>query len=112
MTEMEVLFTDWRDKAAATLNALEPGCKPKSVIAELGGGLLTHYAGKSLIGNYDVYQHLMDYWATTMQICFSGEFLFVRELFFTVANSMCAAYPKSTHADAYFSLYRNAKTCR
>ena len=29
--------------------------------------LLAHYAGKPLIDAYDVYQHLMDYWAETMQ---------------------------------------------
>jgi type I restriction enzyme M protein len=28
---------------------------------------LAHYAGKPLIDKYDVYQHLMDYWAETMQ---------------------------------------------
>jgi len=66
-TEMEALFTDWRDKTATILKALEPGCHPKTVIAELGEGLLTHYAGKPLIKDYDVYQHLMDYWAATMQ---------------------------------------------
>ena len=65
--KMEALFSEWRDKTAATLKALEPGCHPKTVIAELGEGLLAHYAGKPLIGDYDVYQHLMDYWAGTMQ---------------------------------------------
>jgi len=29
--------------------------------------LLAHYTGKPLIDKYDVYQHLMDYWAETMQ---------------------------------------------
>ena len=29
--------------------------------------MLAHYAGKPLIDPYDVYQHLMDYWAETMQ---------------------------------------------
>ena len=66
-TEMEALFTDWRDETATTLKALEPGCHPNSVIAQLGEGLLTHYAGKPLIKDYDVYQHLMDYWDATMQ---------------------------------------------
>jgi type I restriction enzyme M protein len=37
------------------------------VIAELSESLLAHYAGKPLIDPYDVYQHLMDYWAETMQ---------------------------------------------
>ena len=33
----------------------------------LSEDLLAHYANKPLIDNYDVYQHLMDYWAETMQ---------------------------------------------
>ena len=40
---------------------------PKEVIAALAEDLLAHYAGKPLIDKYDVYQHLMDYWAETMQ---------------------------------------------
>src|SRR5205814_8230707 len=36
-------------------------------IGALAEGLLAHYAGKPLIDSYDVYQHLMDYWADTMQ---------------------------------------------
>src|SRR4029077_9160020 len=43
------------------------GCHPKEVIAALAEELLTHYIGKPLIDAYDVYQHLMDYWAATMQ---------------------------------------------
>ena len=48
---MDALFTEWRDKTATILKALEPGCHPKTVIAELGEGLLAHYAGKPLIGD-------------------------------------------------------------
>jgi type I restriction enzyme M protein len=33
----------------------------------LAEDLLAHYAGQPLIDSYDVYQHLMDYWAETMQ---------------------------------------------
>jgi len=33
----------------------------------LAEDLLAHYADKPLIDPYDVYQHLMDYWAETMQ---------------------------------------------
>ena len=46
---------------------MEPGFRPKELITELGESLLAHYAGKPLIKHYDVYQHLMDYWAETMQ---------------------------------------------
>ena len=64
---MNVHFTAWRKTSAATLKALQPGCHPKQVIAALAEDLLAHYAGKPLIDPYDIYQHLMDYWAQTMQ---------------------------------------------
>ncbi|TRZ52720.1 type I restriction-modification system subunit M [bacterium] len=67
MAGMETHFTDWRAKTAASLKALKPGCHPKILIAGLGESLLAHYTDKPLIGRYDVYQNLMDYWAATMQ---------------------------------------------
>jgi type I restriction enzyme M protein len=67
ITGMEAHFTTWRTATVAALKKLAPGCLPKRIVAELGERLLAHYAGKPLIGQYDVYQHLMDYWSTTMQ---------------------------------------------
>jgi len=64
---MAALFADWRERSAITLRALTPGCHPKAVIRDLAENLLAHYADKPLMDNYGVYQHLMDYWATTMQ---------------------------------------------
>ncbi len=69
---MNALFAAWRQKSAATLKALQVGATgrsplPKEVSAALAEDLLAHYAGKPLIDKYDVYQHLMDYWAETMQ---------------------------------------------
>jgi type I restriction enzyme M protein len=64
---MNTHFSAWRKKRGAKLKDLEAGCHPKEVIAELSENLLAHYAGKPLIDPYDVYQHLMDYWAETMQ---------------------------------------------
>ncbi len=64
---MNALFADWRKQSAVTLKNLQPDCHPKTVIAQLAEDLLAHYAGKQLIHKYDVYQHLMDYWAATMQ---------------------------------------------
>jgi type I restriction enzyme M protein len=64
---MEAHFTEWRTKTATQLKALKTGCHPKNIIAGLGESLLTHYTDKPLIAKYDVYQHLMDYWAVTMQ---------------------------------------------
>lgn len=64
---MNAHFADWAKKAAKTLRELELGCHPKDVIGALADGLLEHYEGKPLIDAYAVYQHLMDYWAETMQ---------------------------------------------
>ena len=64
---MNAHFVAWRQTSVATLKASQAGCHPKEIIAALAEGLLAHYAGKPLIDPYDVYQHLMDYWAETMQ---------------------------------------------
>ncbi len=64
---MNAHFAAWRQTSVATLKALQAGCHPKEVIAALAEGLLAQYADKPLIDPYDVYQHLMDYWAETMQ---------------------------------------------
>lgn len=67
MDGMNAHFATWRKKVAASLKALEPGFHPKELIVELSEGLLAHYSGRPLLDPYDVYQHLMDYWAETMQ---------------------------------------------
>ncbi|MBN1320530.1 MAG: SAM-dependent DNA methyltransferase [Thermoleophilia bacterium] len=64
---MAALFQDWRATAAVRLEGLDKGFQPKELIAELGESLLAHYERKPLVDHYAVYQHLMDYWAETMQ---------------------------------------------
>jgi type I restriction enzyme M protein len=64
---MNGLFTQWRKQSAATLKSLKVGCHPKEIIAALSENLLAHYRDKPLIDHYDAYQHLMDYWAESMQ---------------------------------------------
>ena len=65
--ETAALFEDWRKRSVLMLKELDLGCKPKAVIGKLSEDLLEHYVGKDLIDRYDVYQHLMDYWAEVMQ---------------------------------------------
>jgi len=67
IASMSALFADWQQRSTQTLKALQADCHPKTVIFELAEELLGHYTGKLLIDKYAVYQHLMDYWATTMQ---------------------------------------------
>lgn len=65
--EMRVHYEQWRARTASYLKALEAGCDPKQVILDISEDLLAHYTGKPLVDKYDIYQHLMDYWAETMQ---------------------------------------------
>jgi type I restriction enzyme M protein len=44
-----------------------PASSPRNSSSTSAESLLAHYMGKPLINHYDVYQHLMDYWAETMQ---------------------------------------------
>lgn len=66
-TEMQTLFSVWKEQSTQILKGMQSGLNPKKVIFDLSEDLLTHYTGKSLISKYDVYQHLMDYWAEVMQ---------------------------------------------
>ncbi len=65
--EMRDLFDQWRFCSVGYLKNLERGCNPKQVIFDLSEDLLNHYSDKPLVDNYNIYQHLMDYWSETMQ---------------------------------------------
>ena len=67
IADMKSHFEKWKKKSRASLSALTIGCQPKSVISALAEDLLAHYTDKALVDRYDIYQHLMDYWAQTMQ---------------------------------------------
>jgi len=67
IANMNSHFAIWREKTGQKLRLLQPGFHPCEVIAALSEDLLLHYVDKPLIDKYDVYQHLMDYWAETMQ---------------------------------------------
>jgi type I restriction enzyme M protein len=64
---MAALFETWRSRSALMLKGLDIGCQPKILIGKLAEDLLEHYVGKDLIDRYDIYQHLLDYWAEVMQ---------------------------------------------
>ena len=65
--QMAAVFAEWKQTGTTFLKSLEAGCQPKQVIHELSENLLQQYSDRALVNNYDVYQHLMDYWAETMQ---------------------------------------------
>ena len=65
---LETHFKKWRKKASASLRTtIQLDCLPKEVIRDLSETLLHHAESQLLIDPYAVYQHLMDYWAATLQ---------------------------------------------
>jgi type I restriction enzyme M protein len=61
------LFEQWKKANALRLKAIKRGDRPKAVIETLSENLLAIFGKARLIDPYDVYQHLMDYWAATLQ---------------------------------------------
>jgi type I restriction enzyme M protein len=61
------LFAKWRKANAPRLRAVKPGDAPKALVETLSEDLLRTFQTARLIDPYDVYQHLMDYWAEGMQ---------------------------------------------
>src|SRR5438552_2164085 len=61
------LFEEWKATNAARLKGIMPGDHPKVLIETLSENLLETFRAARLLDPYDVYQHLMDYWAMTMQ---------------------------------------------
>jgi type I restriction enzyme M protein len=61
------LFGKWKKANTPLLKAIAIGGHPKALIEELSGDLLETFRRARLLDPYDVYQHLMNYWAETMQ---------------------------------------------
>ena len=61
------VFTDWRTAATVCLTAFGKDGHPKELIETIAEDLLTTFRRAPLLDAYDVYQHLMDYWAESMQ---------------------------------------------
>jgi type I restriction enzyme M protein len=60
-------FTDWRQAATPRLTGFDKDGHPKVLIETIAEDLLAAFRRAPLLDAYDVYQHLMDYWAETMQ---------------------------------------------
>jgi type I restriction enzyme M protein len=61
------LFTKWRAEHTSSLREIKANDKPKAIIQNLAEDLLASFQKAKLIDPYDIYQHLMDYWAEIMQ---------------------------------------------
>ncbi|MBE0576861.1 MAG: type I restriction-modification system subunit M [Desulfuromonadales bacterium] len=73
---VQTIFADWRAAHLDNLRALKVGDDPKQIIFDISEDLLNRFAKAELVDKYDVYQHLMDYWAETMQ---DGVFVLVQD---------------------------------
>ncbi|MBC7618120.1 MAG: N-6 DNA methylase, partial [Candidatus Saccharibacteria bacterium] len=60
-------FATWKAAHTPLLTGIQLGDRPKALIENLSASLLQAFDAAPLIDAYDVYQHLMDYWAETMQ---------------------------------------------
>jgi type I restriction enzyme M protein len=61
------LFAKWKKVNTPLLRGFAEGGHPKALIETIAEGLLATFRAAPLLDAYDVYQHLMDYWAETMQ---------------------------------------------
>ncbi|MDX9733215.1 MAG: class I SAM-dependent DNA methyltransferase [Thermoanaerobaculia bacterium] len=61
------LFAGWRASATRRLTAFGKDGHPRVLIEAFAEELLAAFRPAPLLDAYDVYQHLMDYWAETMQ---------------------------------------------
>ncbi|MDP3189271.1 N-6 DNA methylase, partial [Limnobacter sp.] len=61
------VFTDWKQANTPMLTGFTQNSHPKLLIEALSEDLLARFKITPLVNAYDVYQHLMDYWAETMQ---------------------------------------------
>src|SRR5579872_4371198 len=60
-------FADWRKATTPRLTGFDKDGHPKALIETIAEDLLAVFRRVPLLDAYDVYQHLMDYWAETMQ---------------------------------------------
>ncbi|MBB3102683.1 HsdM family class I SAM-dependent methyltransferase [Azomonas macrocytogenes] len=66
-SKVETLFGKWQQAVTPLLTGIQPGDKPKALIAQVSETLLAAFQAAPLLDPYDIYQHLMDYWTETMQ---------------------------------------------
>ena len=66
-TQLNGLFEDFKNVNHAKMNAISSDTKPKDFIKTISEDILERYGNKPLIGQYDIYQHLLDYWNETLK---------------------------------------------
>ncbi|MFA7174957.1 MAG: class I SAM-dependent DNA methyltransferase [Kiritimatiellia bacterium] len=66
-TAVTQLFDGWQSANLPRLKGFDKEGKPKELIAVIAEELLEDFRTAPLLDAYDMFQHLMDYWAETMQ---------------------------------------------
>ena len=61
------LFAKWRKANSLHMSSLDKDGLPKALIETISESLLQTFEHAPLVDAYDLYQHLMDYWAESMQ---------------------------------------------
>jgi len=61
------IFTEWRQASTPRLTAFDKDAHPKALSQTIAEDLLDRFRAAPLLDACDLYQHLMDYWAETMQ---------------------------------------------
>ena len=61
------VFAEWRRATTPVLTGFGKGGYPKALIETISESLLSAFRSVPLLDAYDAYQHLMDYWAESMQ---------------------------------------------
>ena len=61
------VFVDWRSANTPVLTGFGKNSHPKELIGTIAETLLVAFRQAPLLDPYDIYQHLMDYWAESMQ---------------------------------------------
>ncbi|MCX7317354.1 MAG: N-6 DNA methylase, partial [Hyphomicrobiales bacterium] len=61
------VFAEWRKETTPRLTGFGIDGHPKALIEGIAEDLLEMFRQAPLLDAYDIYQHLMDYWAETMQ---------------------------------------------
>ena len=65
--EVLVTFTKWLDESTKVLKKITTKDHPKAVISSIAENILETCSNLPLVDKYDIYQHLMSYWAEVMQ---------------------------------------------
>lgn len=66
-TTVTKIFDQWRTTNTPALKGFNKEGHPKALIETIAEDLLTNFRNAPLLDAYDIYQHLMDYWAEAMQ---------------------------------------------